>query len=147
LIRSFFENIPAVIRNPNSLRPWQHVLDPISGYLRIGERLLSQESLANAYNFGPGDDSRLNVESMAKVACSLWEDSKGYVIKSDVHQPPEAVLLWLSSERAYRELGWKNKLDATTAIKWTIKWERDSHVSDAKSATDSQIREYFEGMA
>jgi CDP-glucose 4,6-dehydratase len=147
LIRSFFDNIPVVIRNPNSLRPWQHVLDPISGYLRIGERLLSQKSLATAYNFGPGDDSRLNVESMAKAACSLWEDSKGYVIKSDVDQPPEAVLLWLSSERANRELDWKNKLDATTAIKWTINWERDSHISDAKLATDSQIREYFEGIA
>jgi len=147
LIRSFFENIPAVIRNPNSLRPWQHVLDPISGYLKIGEQLLSQKSLSSAFNFGPGEDSRLNVESMAKIACSLWEGSKGYVIKSDVYQPPEAALLWLSSERANHELGWKNKLDATTAIEWTINWERDSNVSDAKTATDGQIREYFEGIA
>jgi len=147
LMRSFFENIPAVIRNPNSLRPWQHVLDPISGYLKIGEQLLSRKSLSSAFNFGPGDDSRLNVESMAKVACSLWEGSKGYVIKSDVYRPPEAALLWLSSERANHELGWKNKLDATTAIEWTINWERDSNVSDAKTATDGQIREYFEGIA
>jgi CDP-glucose 4,6-dehydratase len=147
LIRSFFENIPAVIRNPNSLRPWQHVLDPISGYLKIGEQLLSQKSLATAYNFGPGDESRLNVESMAKIACSLWGADKGFVIKSEVQHPPEAELLWLSSERAHHDFGWKNKLDATTAIKWTINWERESQKTNVKTATDSQIREYFEGVA
>jgi CDP-glucose 4,6-dehydratase len=147
LIRSFCDNLPAVIRNPNSLRPWQFVLDPISGYLKIGERLLSQKSLANAYNFGPGDDSRLNVESMAKIACSLWEGNKSYVIQSNVQQAPEAMLLWLSSERAHHDLGWRNKLDATAAIKWTINWERESHATDVKTATDSQIREYFEGTA
>ena len=107
LIRSFYENIPSVIRNPNSLRPWQHVLDPISGYLKIGQQLLSQESIASAYNFGPGNDSRLNVESVAKVACSMWEGNAGYVVKSEGHQPSESVLLWLSSERAYHDLGWK----------------------------------------
>jgi CDP-glucose 4,6-dehydratase len=147
LIRSFYKNIPAVIRNPNSLRPWQHVLDPISGYLKIGERLLSQESVATAYNFGPGDDSRLNVESIAKIACSLWQGNKGYIIKSDSQQPPEAVLLWLSSERAFHDLDWKNNLDAQAAIKWTIDWERESHENNAKTATDLQIREYFEGLA
>ena len=147
LIRSFYENIPALIRNPNSLRPWQHVLDPLSGYLQIGQRLMSQKSVATAYNFGPGDDSRLNVEDMAKVACSMWEGNAGYVIKSDGNQPSESVLLWLSSERAQHDLGWKNKLDATTAIKWTIDWERESNKTDVKTATDFQIKEYFEGAA
>jgi CDP-glucose 4,6-dehydratase len=147
LIRSFYENSAAVIRNPNSLRPWQHVLDPISGYLQIGERLISQKSVATAYNFGPGDHSRLNVESMAKVACSMWEGNAGYVIKSDPNQPSESVLLWLSSERAEHDLGWKNRLDATAAIRWTIDWERESRKNDAKTAIDSQINKYFEGAA
>jgi CDP-glucose 4,6-dehydratase len=144
LIRSFYENRSAVIRNPNSLRPWQHVLDPISGYLKIGERLISGKSVSTAYNFGPGDDSRLNVESMAKIACSMWEGDAGYVIKSDPHQPSESVLLWLSSELAHHDLGWINKLDATAAIRWTINWERESRETDAKTAIDSQIKEFFE---
>jgi CDP-glucose 4,6-dehydratase len=144
LIRSFYENRPAVIRNPNSLRPWQHVLDPISGYLQIGEQLISGKSVATAYNFGPGDDSRLNVESMAKIACSMWEGDAGYVIKSDPHQPSESVLLWLSSELAHHDLGWINKLDATAAIRWTINWERESRETNAKTAIDSQIKEFFE---
>jgi CDP-glucose 4,6-dehydratase len=147
LIRSFYENMPAVIRNPNSLRPWQHVLDPISGYLQIGQRMMSQETIATAYNFGPGDDSRLSVESMAKIACSMWEGSAGYVIKSDANQPSESVLLWLSSERAQQDLGWKNKLDATEAIRWTIDWERESRETDAATALDFQIKEFFEGAA
>ena len=145
LVRSFYENIPAVIRNPNSLRPWQHVLDPINGYLQIGQRLISWKSVATAYNFGPGDDSKQNVESIAKIACSMWGGNASYVIKSQAHQPSESKLLWLSSERAHQELGWKNKLDATAAIRWTIDWELESRETDAKTAIDLQIKDYFEG--
>jgi CDP-glucose 4,6-dehydratase len=145
LIRSFNENTPAVIRNPKSLRPWQHVLDPISGYLKIGQKLASRETIGFAYNFGPGEDSKLNVESVAKVACSMWEGNAGYRVATSPHQPSESVLLWLSSDRAHKELGWKNKLDAAEAIKWTIDWERKSREIDVKSVTDFQIREYFEG--
>ena len=147
LIRSFYQNIPAVIRNPNSLRPWQHVLDPISGYLKIGQQLIAKQAIATAYNFGPGDESKLNVESMTKVACSIWGGNSGYVIKSEPNQPSESVLLWLSSDRANHDLGWKNKLDATAAIKWTINWERESRQIDAQTAIDSQIKEYFEGAS
>jgi nucleoside-diphosphate-sugar epimerase len=77
----------------------------------------------------------------------MWEGNAGYVIESDPNQPPESVLLWLSSERAQHDLGWKNKLDATEAIRWTIDWERASLETNAKTAIDSQIKEYFEGAA
>ncbi len=147
LIRGFYQNVPTVIRNPNSLRPWQHVLDPISGYLKIGQRLMSKEAIATAYNFGPGDESKLKVESMAKMACSIWGDNSGYVIKSESNQTSESVLLWLSSERAHHDLGWKNELDAFTAIEWVIDWERESRETDALTALDSQIYEYFEGAS
>ena len=144
LIRSFYQNVPAVIRNPNSLRPWQHVLDPISGYLKIGEQLISGKSVANAYNFGPGDESKLNVESMAKVACSIWDGNSGYIIECDEKQAHESKLLWLSSELAFRELGWKNSLNAANSIHWAINWEKESNKNDAKSALDLQIKEFFE---
>lgn len=147
LIRSFYQNELAVIRNPNSLRPWQHVLDPISGYLKIGQRLMSKEAIATAYNFGPGDESKLNVESVAKIACSIWGGNSGYVIKSESNQASESVLLWLSSERAHYDLGWKNELGASTAIEWTIDWERESRETDALTAIDSQINKYFKGAS
>jgi CDP-glucose 4,6-dehydratase len=147
LIRSFYQNTPAVIRHPNSLRPWQHVLDPISGYLKIGQLLISKEKIATAYNFGPTDESKLSVESMAKIACSIWEGGSGYVIKSESNQPHESALLWLSSERANRDLGWNNQLDAFAAIRWTINWERKSRETDAQTAIDWQINDYFEGVS
>jgi len=145
LIRGFYLNAPTIIRNPNSLRPWQHVLDPIHGYLKIGQKLISNAQVARAYNFGPADESKQTVESMAKMACSMWEGGSGYVIQSDARQPQESVLLWLSSERAYRELGWRNKLDAASAIRWTINWELESRKTDAKSALDVQINAFFQG--
>jgi CDP-glucose 4,6-dehydratase len=147
LIRSFYQNIPAVIRNPNSLRPWQHVLDALSGYLKIGQHLISKENIATAYNFGPSNESKLNVESMAKIACSIWGSNSSYVVKSDPIQPPESVLLWLSSDRANHDLGWKNELDAATAMRWTINWELNSRETNVQTAIDLQIKEYFEGVS
>ena len=145
LIRSFQINAPAVIRNPNSLRPWQHVLDPINGYLKIGQRLITKEALAPAYNFGPTDDSKLNVEEMVKIACSMWDGNAGYIIERDQKQAHESKLLWLSSDLALRDLGWKNSLSSATSIRWTINWEKESKKTDAKTALDLQIKEFFEG--
>jgi CDP-glucose 4,6-dehydratase len=145
LIRSFHLKVPAVIRNPNSLRPWQHVLDPISGYLKIGQQLITKKSLAPAYNFGPTDESKINVEEIAKIACSIWEGNAGYVIESDHKQAHESNLLWLSSELAFRDLGWKNSLSAANSIRWVINWEKESNKTDAKTALDLQIKEFLEG--
>jgi CDP-glucose 4,6-dehydratase len=145
LIRSFQINAPAVIRNPNSLRPWQHVLDPINGYLKIGQRLITKEALAPAYNFGPTDDSKLNVEEMVKIACSMWDGDVGYIIERDQKQVYESKLLWLSSELALRDLGWKNSLSAATSIRWTIDWEKESDKTGPQSALDLQINEFFGG--
>lgn len=147
LIRGFYGSSPTIIRNPNSIRPWQHILDPINGYLSIAQQLISKKNVAPAYNFGPADESKLTVENMAQLACSMWEGNSGYLVKSDARQPHESVLLWLSSELARRDLAWRNELDAATAIRWTINWERESHESDAKSAIDIQINEFFQGVA
>jgi len=143
LLRSFYATTPAVIRNPNSLRPWQHVLDAISGYIKIGKMLNEKKSLADAYNFGPKENSKLNVEEMAKSACSIWGNNASYIVKSDLAQLPESKLLWLSSERAFQDLSWENKLNAEEAIRWTLEWEKFAISVDAKSALDQQIGEYF----
>jgi CDP-glucose 4,6-dehydratase len=143
LIRSFHANSLAVIRNPNSLRPWQHVLDPIHGYIKIGKMLMEKKLLAPAYNFGPKENSRLTVEEIAKAACSIWGDNAGYIVKSGHVQPPESRLLWLSSERAFQDLSWENRLNAEEAIKWTLEWEKFSVSLDVKSVLDQQIGEFF----
>jgi CDP-glucose 4,6-dehydratase len=144
LLRSFYQKSPAVIRNPNALRPWQHVLDPINGYLEIGKKLFCKELIAPEYNFGPGDDSKLNVEEMARLACQIWGGDSSYVIKSEPMQPPESKLLWLSSVRAFQDLGWKNRLNAREAIEWTLGWEKLSINVGALAALDKQVTDFFE---
>lgn len=144
LMRSFNLKVPAIIRNPKSLRPWQHVLDPISGYLGIGQKLIEKKSLAPAYNFGPSDESKLYVEEMAKIACSMWDGNSGYIIESTQNPAQESNLLWLSSELAFLDLGWKNRLSAAQAINWTIEWEVNAVKTDAKAVLDFQITKFFE---
>lgn len=142
LIRGFLSAKQVEIRNPNSLRPWQHVLDPLFGYLSIASNLLGQKKLSNAFNFGPDEKSKLNVSEMADFACSYWPENKGWKHVPSGEDLPESNLLWLSSERSKKELGWRNKLDAKVAIKWTIDWELMARDKGALAALDDQIERY-----
>lgn len=144
LIRSFHANTKTVIRNPDSLRPWQHVLDPLNGYLAMGSALMAGKSISPAYNFGPGDESKLTVEDMALYACKQWDGSQGIEIQVDDSAVHEAGLLWLSSELATKELGWSNRFEAKEAIRWTIEWEKDSMKTSPIAALDAQINRFYE---
>ena len=143
LIRSFHAGVKTVIRNPESIRPWQHVLDPLNGYLTMGSALMSGRAISPAYNFGPGEESKLTVEQMAEYACAQWEGAKGVDIQIDPNAPHESGLLWLSSELATKELGWNNRFEAREAIGWTIDWEKESMKSSPLSALDQQINAFY----
>lgn len=143
LIRGFHSKTKTVIRYPNSIRPWQHVLDPLSGYLTIGSRLMAGKSISPAFNFGPGDESKLTVLQMAEFACDQWKENKGIEIKEDKNVLPESGLLWLSSKLAVEELGWTNRFEAKEAIRWTIEWERESMNSTPLEALDIQVNAFF----
>jgi CDP-glucose 4,6-dehydratase len=143
LIRGFKNSHKTIIRYPNAIRPWQHVLDPLSGYLMLGEKLIQEKRISNAYNFGPGEESKLTVQEMAEIACEQWQGNLGIDIQQDPNSLPESGLLWLSSDLANQELGWKNKLEAEEVIRWTIEWEHESMKSSPLEALDSQIKEFF----
>ena len=147
LIRGFKNSHKTVIRYPDSIRPWQHVLDPLSGYLMLGEKLMQGKRISNAYNFGPGEDSKLTVQEMAEIACEQWQGSLGIDIQQDPNSLPESGLLWLSSNLANQELGWTNRFEAEEAIRWTIEWERESMKSSPLAALDIQIKEFFGELA
>lgn len=142
LVRGFRNNSKTIIRNPNSIRPWQHVLDPLAGYLKLGYSL-SSKKLSKAYNFGPSEESKLTVLQMADIACSIWPGNMGYEISSTSDDLPESNLLWLDSTLAKSELGWQSKLTAEQAIKWTLQWEQDLQTNGVLSALDTQINLYF----
>ena len=147
LIRGFKTSHKTVIRYPNAIRPWQHVLDPLSGYLMLGEKLMQGNQTSNAYNFGPGEESKLTVQEMAEIACTQWQGSLGIDIQQDPKALPESGLLWLSSDLATEELGWDNRFEAEEAIRWTIQWERESMKSSPLTALDLQIKEFFGELA
>ena len=143
LIRGFYAKTKTLIRNPESIRPWQHVLDPLNGYLTIGANLMDSKKVSSAFNFGPGEASKLTVKEMADFACSQWPQSLGIEIQVDPSAVLESGLLWLSSDLATKELGWRNRFEAQEAIGWTIEWEKESMSSTPLSALDQQINGFF----
>jgi CDP-glucose 4,6-dehydratase len=146
LIRGFKKNEKVAIRNPHSLRPWQHVLDPLFGYLAIASKILTNEKLSSAYNFGPSDNSKLTVGQMSDLACQFWPINPGWFHRPTKDSLHESTLLWLSSDRARQELGWKNLLDAQESIKWSIEWELQADKTSPLEALDQQITKYQEMM-
>jgi len=142
LIRSFRSGTKAQIRNPNSIRPWQHVLDPLSGYLIIGSKLLKNQATSKSYNFGPSLNSKLTVAQMADEACSNWPNNNGWEIQKQDDMYPESKLLLLSSQRANEELGWDSKLSAKEAVRWTIEWESSLDKKNALELISLQIQEF-----
>ena len=114
------QSIP--VRNPIAIRPWQHVLEPLAGYLMLAAMLDEHpEKLSASYNFGPKKKDHLTVENLVDIAVNCWGSGSWKDI-SDASQPHEAGILKLNIDRAKKELNWKPKLDSKEAIQWTIDW-------------------------
>ena len=128
-IRSINQNIDIQIRNPIAVRPWQHVLEPLSGYLLLGQKLLEEgHKYADGFNFGPKEESVLTVAEVAKTVCEKYQ--KGNVVvggKSPLH---EANLLMLNIEKAKEVLGWEPTYTAEIAIKETVDWYKHFYSED-----------------
>lgn len=131
------------VRNPASVRPWQHVLEPLGGYLALGARMLSgAESLSGAYNFGPSPESHLTVGELMDEFVDVW----GSGAWRHTPQPGavhEASLLALDATRAQRELGWAPVLGARDAVRMSAEWYRaQASGVDMLGVTREQIDRY-----
>jgi CDP-glucose 4,6-dehydratase len=141
LLRSFAAGQPASLRAPESVRPWQHVLDCLGGYLLLVEGML-ERGLRGPWNFGPEESSMVRVGQVAEIAASLWGDGASWACTPGEH-PHEANLLTLNASRARRELGWTDKLTLRQSIAWTIAWERAKlRGENARTLTLEQIRDF-----
>ena len=145
-VRALTEKKPIVVRNPASIRPWQHVLECLSGYLWLAARL-SQEGkasrLAGAFNFGPEPSARLPVRRLVQEILNVWPGE--WKDGSDPKQPHEAALLSLSIEKAGAVLGWYPSWDFKEAIQRSIAWYHQRHVAknaDMLAFSSSQIDDY-----
>jgi CDP-glucose 4,6-dehydratase len=143
LLHAFSASVPAVIRYPDAIRPWQHVLDCLTGYLTVSEALLAG-SAQGEWNFGPGDQGLVSVSEVADLAAQAWEASGSVEParweSSNLATPHEAHMLALDVSKATSQLGWRNRLDVRRAIEWTVDWHgRVRSGGDPQSITLDQV--------
>lgn len=130
------------LRNPGSIRPWQHVLEPLAGYLLLGAKMAEDGvSYSTAYNFGPNPEDMLTVEDLTKIFIEAYGGGN-YQNTPPANAPHEAKLLLLDSSRAQQQLGWNSHMDASKAIKWTAEWYAARHKSGHDKCM-AQIEAYF----
>lgn len=122
LVQAFSESAPAIIRNPNSTRPWQHVLDPLFGYVLTAESILNGNDL-NAINFGPDSDS-LSVKTVSEIARETWGGGAGLKVEDHIDHF-EAKSLELDSSFAHKTLGWHPRWSQEKAVIDSILWWKD----------------------
>lgn len=145
LIRGFHDGQPVLIRQPNAIRPWQHVLEPLHGYMILAEKLLAGSvEAASAFNFGPGEDDAWPVERITAKLAAMWGPGATWVHDTapSVH---EAHYLKLDSSKARAELGWRPRLNLEMALEWTMQWYRQwQSGAEMASETRAQIARYAE---
>jgi CDP-glucose 4,6-dehydratase len=143
LIRGLLANETVLIRSPNAVRPWQHVLEPLMGYLTLAERLMGGDPrFADAFNFGPDFEGAWNVKQIADTLVRLWGGKGKWVCdeKPSVH---EDHYLRLDASKARCELRWAPRLKIEAALEWTLEWFRAwSRGSDMRTETLGQIAAY-----
>jgi len=142
LIESFSAGRQAVLRYPHAVRPWQHVLDPLRGYLLVVDAHLSGRSVPTL-NFGPSPDELMTVREVAELAACERGDRASVHIDVSGGQPHEAGLLLLDSTRAFDEVGWQPSISTQDAIARTIAWHRATQRGwSARDAMDDDISSF-----
>jgi CDP-glucose 4,6-dehydratase len=132
-MRSLAANQPIPLRNPHATRPWQHVLEPLGGYLRLAEALLRDgDPPCEAFNFGPGLESNRPVRELVETILSHWSGT--WIDHSDPGAPHEAGLLHLQIDKARHRLGWQPRWDYATTIARTVGWYQAVHQGSSAMA-------------
>jgi CDP-glucose 4,6-dehydratase len=123
-VRAFRAKRPLLLRNPSSIRPWQHVLDPVLGYLLLAECLADQgKAFEGAWNFGPSASVAITVEEIVNMLVKLWGDGAGWAPTAG-ERPPEHRFLQLDCTKAQNKLNWLSKIDLENALSLTVAWYR-----------------------
>ena len=145
MVRAILAGQPVRIRNPNAIRPWQHVLEPLGGYLLLAQRLFEEgPKLSGGWNFGPLDSDTRKVQDIVGKLTQQWGDDASWEADQGNH-PHEARFLKLDCSRAETLLGWRPRLNVDTALAWTVDWYKAWRKGkDMRALTLLQISTYSE---
>ena len=142
LVRGIAKGETVKIRNPNSVRPWQHVLEPISGMLMLAERMYDNIEFSGDWNFGPENHEDITVRELAETFIELWRSGNYIVEKMQSYN--EADYLQLDISKVRRELKWTPRYNFNTALKETVDWYKSYYKKEnMNKITENQIKEYF----
>lgn len=147
IMRAFMCGKSATIRNPASTRPWQHVLEPLHGYLVLAERLYEDPAgFAEAWNFGPDEDDAKPVGWLADRLTELWANNASWSGEADESSLHEAGFLRLNCDKAKQRLLWKPRMTLEDALQWSVDWYRTFQAGgDVRAFTESQIADFETG--
>ena len=133
-----------ILRNPNSTRPYQHVLECLSGYLLLAQKQYEVKAFAGSYNFGPDDESCVTTGELATLFCSSWGENAAWKNVSETNAPHEANFLKLDCSKSKSVLGWRPHWGIKTAVEKIVEWEKAVQCGESPAeVTDRQIKEYF----
>lgn len=143
-IRAVKDKKEIFLRNPNSTRPYQHVLECLRGYLTLAMAQYNDKSFAGNYNFGPDDESCVTTGDLATLFCASWGTGAAWKNVSEANAPHEANFLKLQCEKSKNILGWYPQWGIKQAIEKIVEWEKAVQSgASAAEITDKQIKEYF----
>lgn len=136
---------PLIVRHPRSTRPWQHVLDPLAGYLMLAESLAGRRTARTSWNFGPAQEDAMTVGEVADLFVAAWSDGAAWTAAPEqVDVKHEAGMLTIDSSRARRDLGWHPRWRSDEAIRRTAAWYRDRAAgAQASVLVERDISDFF----
>jgi len=135
MVMSLKESRNIILRNPNSIRPWQHVLDPLFGYIRLAEYLSNHKKFDSAWNFGPSKQGFIDVYNLTKKFVSYWEFDEEIKIEENLQEPYESKILKLDISKARAELNWEPIFDIDETIKITSEWYKNFYKDGVSAET------------
>lgn len=144
-IKAFEANLPLMIRNPLATRPWQHVLEPLSGYLILAQALYEDDGdqFASGWNFGPSNGDNRSVQEVAELLISAWGQCAHWE-KEGAEQPHEAHLLKLDCSKAHQQLGWIPRWSLEMATKKIVQWQKAYQAKEnMQEVSLAQINQYM----
>lgn len=143
-VRSLEAGEQILIRNPESVRPWQHVLDPLAGYLLLAQKMAEDpHKYQGAWNFGPDDEAVVTVKELVETLIACWGNGRWDEVNG-VSKSHEAGILMLDISKAKKLLGWKPVLSLKETVEWTTYWYKNYPREDVYKLCSEQIEKYME---